>query len=74
MIRMMPENIGGLDKLYPCGPVCTVNGKECKTFVGCTPKGGITSKLLVEMLKQIDRSGMYKKDDELVLLLDGHGT
>ena len=73
-VKMSQENIGGLDKLYPCGPKCVVNGKEIPMFVACTKKGSVTSKLLAQMLQAIDKSGAYDNDEELVLLLYGHGS
>jgi hypothetical protein len=59
------------------GPRCRFNGKILPCFVGCSPNASITSEMLVEMLKVIDKSGVFPRSPELgipFLLLDGHNS
>ena len=73
-VVMNEETMGGMDKLFPCGPVCELNGKNVSTYVSCTENGSITSELLADMLQKIDDSGVYAPDKEKVLLMDGHNS
>ncbi len=70
------SNTGGLDKRYPQGPFCHINGKTDPTFCCCSENGSITSELLVEMLRVIDRFKDFDRSDGIApfLLLDGHGS
>ena len=70
------SNTGGLDKRHPQGPFCHINGKTVPTFCCCTENGSITSELLVEMLRVIDRFKVFDRSDGIApfLLLDGHGS
>ena len=55
---------------------CEFEGKQITTFYCCSENGGITSKLLKEMLKKIDKHETFDRSDgiPLFLLLDGHGS
>jgi hypothetical protein len=70
------SNTGGLDKQYPQGPFCHINGKPVPTFCCCSKNGSITSVLLEEMLCVIDRFKVIDRSDGIApfLLLDGHGS
>ena len=70
------SNTGGLDKRYPQGPFCHINGKTVPTFCCCSENGSITSELLVEMLRVIDRFKVFDRSGDIApfLLLDGHGS
>ena len=56
------------------GPECTYNGKTIPCFVGTSPNASITSHLLAEMLKHIDKFAQFDRSDgqKPFLLLDGH--
>ena len=56
------------------GPFCHFRGKTVPCFVGCSEKASITSELLMEMLKYMDKLGLYENEDgqRPFLLLDGH--
>ncbi len=47
------ENSHGLDKYYPFGPACVVNGKKIETFVTCSKTGTVTSEILRGALKKM---------------------
>jgi hypothetical protein len=69
-------NTGGINKQHPQGPVCHFNGKTVPTFCCCSESGSITSELLVEMLRAIDKIGVFDRSDGIhpFLILDGHGS
>ena len=48
------SSTGGLDKRYPQGPVCEVNGKTVPTFCCSSESGSITSEILVDMPRVIE--------------------
>jgi hypothetical protein len=58
------------------GPTCTFQGKEIPCHdTGTHPNASITSMMLVKMLANIDRAGVFdQQPDGLTpfLLLDGH--
>ena len=58
------------------GPECECKGKQIPTFCCCSENGSITSKLLKEMLKNIDKHEAFDRSDDIppFLLLDGHGS
>jgi hypothetical protein len=47
-------NINGVNKYFPFGPTCEVDGKKIPTLVTCSENGGITPAILVEALKHFD--------------------
>jgi hypothetical protein len=55
------------------GPTCFFRGKHIPCFYGTSPKASITTTLLTEMLKYLDRLGVYDRSVcKPFLLLDGH--
>ena len=67
----------GKGKRYPGAPTCVVNGKTIEALVTCSPKGGITSNILVDILKHIDNLNIWENRSTHLhpcLLLDGHGS
>jgi hypothetical protein len=55
------------------GPTCFFQGKTIPCFFGTSLKASITTTLLTEMLKYLDRLGIYNRDVcHPFLLLDGH--
>jgi hypothetical protein len=56
------------------GPICRFRGKDVPCFVCHSPKGSITSDLLVQMIKALDDLEVFRNNDGLrpLLLLDGH--
>ncbi|KAI2501029.1 hypothetical protein MHU86_13441 [Fragilaria crotonensis] len=52
-------NSGGLGKPFPMGPVCNSNGIEVPTFCCASESGSITGDLLVKMLAEIDKLGVF---------------
>ena len=62
---------------YPGGPTCFFRNKEVPCFIGCSPKGGITSELFVKMLKRMDGLDLFprtKNGPLPFILLDGHDS
>ena len=54
--RMNPKaNSYGIDKYYPYGPTCWVNSKQVDMYVTCSESSSITSDILKETLKHLDR-------------------
>ena len=72
--RILFDKNFGLDKLYPCGPTCLIKGIQIPHMVRWSPKGSITSSILVEALAHIDSFNVMDRRNEiyLFLLLDGH--
>ena len=73
------ENIhgnSGKGKRYPQGPVCDVEGKQLPTYCCVSENGSITAELLVGMLKHMDDSGIFPRNNgpPPFLILDGHGS
>ncbi len=67
----------GPGKRYPGAPTCQFRGKTVPPFVCCSPKGGITSKLLKAMLERMDSLDLFPRTEGgplPFLLLDGHGS
>jgi hypothetical protein len=70
------KNNTGPGKLFPCGPKCTYKGKEVPCMVACNESGGISTEILVQFLKHMDKLNIFPRQDGLkpFLLLDGHGS
>ena len=67
----------GPGKRYTGGPTCIFRGKEVPAFVCCSPKGGISSDLLMQMLKRMDALDLFPRLHGGLLpfiLLDGHDS
>jgi hypothetical protein len=67
------ENIEDTAIVMRGGPTCIFQGKTIPCFFGTSPKASITTTLLTEMLKYLDRLGVYNRDVcHPFLFLDGH--
>ena len=68
----------GPGKLYPGGPTCEFKGKKIPCLVRWSPKGSITSEILVDILKTLDYLNIFVDEraqgKKPFLLLDGHGS
>ena len=68
----------GPGKLYPGGPTCEFKGKKIPCLVRWSPKGSITSEILVDILKTLDFLDIFVDEraqgKKPFLLLDGHGS
>lgn len=49
----------GKGKVYPEGPVCYVRGIEIKCYITCSPEGGITPNILVDILAYLDQPNLF---------------
>ena len=69
------ENSNGPEKYYPYGPTCTVFGRSVPTIVTCSESGSITSNILMECVKHIDKClELDRSEVTPFLLLNGHGS
>jgi len=69
------EDVEDRAKVMCGGPTCFYQGKTIPCFYGTSPKASITTELLTEMLKYLDRLQVYDRTKcEPFLLLDGHGS
>ena len=62
-------------KQYPGGPICRFNGVDVPVFICCSPRGGIISKLLAQMLQRMDQLNFFTRNQTgpvPFLLLYGH--
>jgi len=67
------QNADDTAKVMSGGPTCTFQGKQIPCFYGTSPKASITTELLTEMLKYLDKLGVYDRSVcKPFLLLDGH--
>ena len=67
----------GPGKWFPGGPRCEFRGHKIPCYIGTSPKGSITSELLTDMLRRIDKIGVFPRLQDQptpFLLLDGHGS
>jgi hypothetical protein len=68
-------NSHGIDKFYPYGPTCVVGGKSVEAYVTCSESGSITSDILTNVLKYLDKKLDFDRSEaDPFLLLDGHGS
>ena len=67
------RNNHGAGKRHPGGPKYMFRSKEVPAFICCSPKGGITSTLLMKMLERMDSLALFGGPLPF-LLLDGHGS
>ena len=75
LVKNMAENSHGVDKYFPYGPSCWVDGKEIPCYVRCSENGSITSEILTDILKHIDSFNIFdRREATPFLLLDGHGS
>jgi len=67
------QNADDTAKVMSGGPTCTFQGKQIPCFYGTSPKASITTELRTEMLKYLDKLGVYDRGVcKPFLLLDGH--
>jgi hypothetical protein len=52
----------GKNKRYPQGPVCTVDGVNLPTYCCASENVSITVELLVGMLADMDKTGIFARD------------
>jgi hypothetical protein len=68
---------GGHGSLFTGGPECQFNGVNLPCYVGHSPKGGITSEKIADMLRTMDDLKLFPRTEfgpKPFLLLDGHGS
>ena len=74
-LHFFNENYGD-GKLFPGGPTCLFKGKEIPCMVRYSTGGGITPEILTDILRTLDKLGVFEKEREEgirpFLLLDGH--
>jgi len=69
------EDVEDRDKVMCGGPTCIFQGKTIPCFYGTSPKASITTELLTEMLRYLDKLQVYNRNKcKPFLLLDGHGS
>jgi hypothetical protein len=72
-ITVSNEEANNMEKVARSGPTCFFHGKEIPCFYRTSPKASITSQLLADMLKYLDKLGIYDQSVAYpFLLLDGH--
>ena len=73
---MFFENNFGEGKPFPGGPTCVFRGKKVPCFVRWSEKGGITSTILTDILREMDARKLFDRTDGRLpfVLLDGHGS
>ena len=72
-IDITVKNVDDTAEVMRGGPTCFFQGKHIPCFYGTSPKASITTTLLTEMLKFLDRLGFYTREVcHPFLLLDGH--
>ena len=66
----------GRGKRFPGGPAFTYQGKEVPCLTRWSPKGSITSAILVDILAALDLLDVFYRTagDKPFLLLDGRGS
>lgn len=75
--NMFHEDNYGKGKYFPGPPKCHFRGKEVPCYVTHSPKGSITSTILTDVLRHIDRIDVFPRGETNptpFLLLDGHGS
>ena len=70
------ENNFGEGRAFPGGPSCMFKGKKVPCFVRWSDKGGVTSTMLTDVLREFDARGMFPRTEGRLpfVLLDGHGS
>ena len=66
----------GSGKRFPGGPTCTFQGKEVACLTRWSPKGSITSDILIDIVSSLDYLEVFDRSNgrQPLLLLDGHGS
>ena len=70
------KNNSGPGKRYPGGPTCNFQGKDIPCLIRWSPKGSITSEILVDIISTLDHLEVFDRSTgrKPVLLVDGHGS
>jgi hypothetical protein len=67
------ENSGGLDKVWPLGPICTYKGVEIPSYVTCCKSACMSSEILTDILRHVDSYVHFDRSEcSPFLLIDGH--
>ena len=73
--QLFKDNYGP-GKLFPCGPVCKLKGKDIPTMIRYSAKGGIDEDIIIDILKTFDDLKIFDVDRNNgklpFLLVDGH--
>jgi hypothetical protein len=71
---MKDGHSNGIDRLFPFGPTCLLDGIEVPAFVTCSKNGSITSQLVTNMLQRMDYLKLFNRTNGInpFLLYDGH--
>ena len=76
-VNFMKDN-SGPGKRFPGGPTCEYKGKQVPCLFRFSEKGGITSEILIDILKALDTLGVFDANRangiKPLLLVDGHIT
>jgi hypothetical protein len=67
----------GPGKAFPGAPSCHFRGKDIPSLIACSPKRSITSEILKQALKRLDKLGIYERVSGgpiPFLFLDAHGS
>ena len=67
----------GKGNRFPGGPVCHFRGKTIPCLVASSRSGGITSEILTNILRHLDKHGVYDRDNDPftpTIQLDCHHT
>ena len=69
-------NNSGTGKRYPGGPTCDFRGKKVPCLTRWSPKGSITSDILIDVLASLEFYGVIDRTDgrKPFLLIDGHNS
>lgn len=71
------EDNAGPGKALPGLPTCTFRGKEVPALLAVTPKGSMTSEILMSALKKLDDLGIYERIPDgptPMCVFDGHDS
>jgi hypothetical protein len=57
------EHSNEIDRMFPFGPTCILNGSEVPSFVTCSKNGSIESQLLINMLQRMDDLKLFNRSN-----------
>ena len=73
--RIIVEENTGPGKYFPGGPVCNFRGQAIPSRTYKTPKGSITTEILIDILRVLDELKVFPRNGvNPVVLVDGHET
>ena len=77
-ISFLNQENHGPDKRFPGGPSCSFRNIQISAFVTFSDSGGVTSSILTDIMRHIDRCNVFKRGDTdnftPTIQLDGHHT